>query len=659
MGAGRTGKARTRRASGAFRQAGAALVYLIGMIVVMGALGGGLVSMYSTSTLQSAYPNAATRARLMAESGLRYAISEIRNADPANLSALIAQLNADTHTASDGGTFQLNVFSLLSFAAANTGLVNPSGQLAMISPNGADVPSGYSIPVINDPQDGLYLVNTANNGLDNAPNALTVTRITSLGDIGGNQLASIVQGAIATTVNDPLFVAVKPTTNQNVVQGGSLEVSRGASIYPTKNGRILIPTTGGRRTYTYATMTATANGYLLTNLQKPVGTWIAAIDNLSNVGNSDYVVFDSSSGGAYQIMSTGRWGAGALQASRDLNASDTGGLSMQSSGGQGYYVVENVSGVIVVDNTVQIHSGDVTDYSGGITFDPVLTSSPDVAGSFSGPIGVFGSGVRLFFTFNVAATSAADGFIFTLRNAGLNTVNDSGGPRVGSHGGYIGYAGPGLAAWGNGMGIRPPKFGLEFDLWNNGAYTVACGNDGRNDPNDKHIAWVYWGRNGTINAGNALSCPGYTEDDNVHNRGGANTPADPDPLNPASGTAGKFYSFANRNGASNTLSLVGGNHTVRIEVHRDTSPKSGGGHAGMYEYTLKAWYNCVTLPGCTDVTSDYNVSSSSGNLVYLADTIYLTATQHTQFDTFIYGFQTATGAATGDITLTFPKIGMR
>jgi hypothetical protein len=310
---------------------------------------------------------------------------------------------------------------------------------------------------------------------------------------------------------------------------------------------------------------------------------------------------------------------------------------------------------------VSVNSGSVTDYTAGISFDPNLTGSPGVGGNFSGAVGQLGTGARFYFTFNVTSDSTADGFVFAIKNAALNTTSDCGGPREGtSHGDMLGYAGPGLddPAWGSRMGIRPPKMGLEFDMFTNGAYNGSCPNDLRNDPNNGHIAYVYWGETPDITLANCDSCPGYAEDDNVHGVGGANTAADPDPMNPASGSAG-FYSFPSRNGGLNSLSLVGGQHAVRMEVERAATPVASGAQSGMYRYDLRTWYNCTSEPSCSNVTVDYPTRASSGNMVYMANTIYLTAAQHSNFDTFIYGYHTATGASTGTVSLSYPKVGLR
>jgi hypothetical protein len=43
----------------------------------------------------------------------------------------------------------------------------------------------------------------------------------------------------------------------------------------------------------------------------------------------------------------------------------------------------------------------------------------------------------------------------------------------------------------------------------------------------------------------------------------------------------------------------------------------------------------------------------------ITDTMYLTPAQHDLFNTFIYGYTSATGAGTNNPTISYPKIGMK
>jgi len=315
----------------------------------------------------------------------------------------------------------------------------------------------------------------------------------------------------------------------------------------------------------------------------------------------------------------------------------------------GVYIVESRPGTIVVTPSgLSINASSINDFSGGITFNPSNTSPTATRALFTNGVAPFGTGIRVYFNFQFSATSNADGFVFAVKNAGLNTIRDSGGPPAGqSHGSFLGYAGPGYPFWGNGMGIRPPKIGVEFDFYRNSGHSSAC-DDGRSDPDNHHIANIFWGNTWNItssNFNNSSTCPTY--DDNVHGVGGANTPTDPDPTNPSSSPG--FYTIPNRNQLVGTALPV----PMRVEIIRSTTAAASGTHAGMYAYRIKTWYSC-TGTGCNDVTADY--TGTSPTLDY---TIYLTSTMHTNFTNFMYGYQLATGAQTAQYTFSFPIIGLR
>lgn len=90
------------------------IIHLILTLVVFGALSAAAVSMYSSSQQTAARPNCASQARLLAESGLRYAAAELRRfTDLPAVTARIAQLNGSqqTNTLSDGGSFTYTAIS--------------------------------------------------------------------------------------------------------------------------------------------------------------------------------------------------------------------------------------------------------------------------------------------------------------------------------------------------------------------------------------------------------------------------------------------------------------------------------------------------------------------------------------------------------------------
>ena len=88
---------------------GSVLVYLIVLILIFGVLGVTMVSLFTTASTSSATPNDARRAYNLAESGTRYAFSELRE-NEFEEDTFIA-LNSTTYNVADAGSFTINVMS--------------------------------------------------------------------------------------------------------------------------------------------------------------------------------------------------------------------------------------------------------------------------------------------------------------------------------------------------------------------------------------------------------------------------------------------------------------------------------------------------------------------------------------------------------------------
>jgi|GEM_PF-558259 len=95
-------------------QRGSTIVYVIIALVVFGALAAASVSLFSSSRMTASRPNCAAQARLLAESGLRYAASELRQyTDLIDVNLRIAYLTGAqrTNTLSGGGSFTFTSIS--------------------------------------------------------------------------------------------------------------------------------------------------------------------------------------------------------------------------------------------------------------------------------------------------------------------------------------------------------------------------------------------------------------------------------------------------------------------------------------------------------------------------------------------------------------------
>jgi hypothetical protein len=258
---------------------------------------------------------------------------------------------------------------------------------------------------------------------------------------------------------------------------------------------------------------------------------------------------------------------------------------------------------------------------------------------------VFGIGVRVYFDFTFQdkdsssnSTAQADGLTFFIINGSNNNKNSTGGsPVTTSMGELLGYGGPGRT---DGLGLRPPKMGIEFDTYPNTGTGSVCSSGSRADANNNnHMALMFWGDSATGNctiSGN--NYPVATFDDNQHGSGTGNNP-----VNSSNGDGSGGYYAGAKNGSYNWLE-DGVTHHFRIEITRSSS--------GVYN--IKAWVDC---PSCTadqlktfeDLTVPYDNETLSPKRINR--TVTLTAADHQAFNTMLFGWGFATGGATQIVEL--------
>ena len=293
----------------------------------------------------------------------------------------------------------------------------------------------------------------------------------------------------------------------------------------------------------------------------------------------------------------------------------------------------------------------------------------------------FGTGFRAFFVFQINASLAgADGFTFTVFNgdAATNDAFSVGGDT--DKGELMGYAGDSRLAAGGyldgitrtaagcpsplgcaaGRGIQPPKIAIEFDAKTNKDLNDVCVADSRRDgdeaPDRNHAGYVFWGDNTASACDTTIGANTY--DDNRHNAGTDGSPSDPlNSKRPSDGADPSYYNAVVAWPAENwLLSNAPTNiYAVRIEVTRGNTPNAGGN----YEYTMKSWIKQCADTACTN----YGDASSFANTkieyddtldpptLKRTDPVVLIPALHQKFDTFFFGWTTATGSATQEILI--------
>jgi len=350
-------------------------------------------------------------------------------------------------------------------------------------------------------------------------------------------------------------------------------------------------------------------------------------------------------------------------------------------------IVNNTSSpsITVDSSTGAINMGSaINDGSGALWYggtSPVGTCNPCTNG-----VCTFGLGFRVYFEFKYTtldsstnSSANADGFTFTVMNADNNKINYRGGAPTTtfSLGELMGYAGSGNTSTTSssphpippdpdgspldGLGLKPPKFAIEFDTYPNPnamQYNGCSGN--RNDHNNNnHIALMFWGTNpssGTMcsyysTAGSTY--PRASFDDNVHGVGDGTTA---NPYNSAysgngSGLGGYYERSLSENGGTYNWMEDGKTHRVRIEVIRISSSQS---------YQVKVWVDCES---CSDSTCAcpageytyfqdvYNPYTHSTYLPKIDRTQQLSSTYNAMLDNILFGFTEGTGASTQQFSI--------
>ena len=244
-----------------------------------------MVSLFTTATTSSATPNDARRAYNMAESGIRYAFSELIDNDFAE--ATVNDLNSTTYNLTDAGSFTVNVFSPR-FLSADTG---------------SQVTLDAQVGNIPDPNDYSISQNTwiVNHNYD--PNFPTPGESAVISSIVSQTADTLILGLDRDFVANPdevVCFAVRPSDTEtypiSLNQGNTLYVELQAqSIFPKRNGAIKI----NRQSFAYEKRDDQTDRVGLTNL--------SAFSNgafpLNIAGTSTYVVLSPAN---YTVIPEGR-----------------------------------------------------------------------------------------------------------------------------------------------------------------------------------------------------------------------------------------------------------------------------------------------------------------------------------------------------------------
>ena len=518
------------------RPQGNTLLYIVLVMVIFGMLGATMVSLFTASTVSTATLNEERRARYLYESAGRYAMSELRNNNFE--SSRINDLNATTHTLSQGGTFDLNIYSLWFRSTVTVNL--PAGDpLLRLDTEEGEIPD----EVINAiPAGNIYVVNMESTEVDSAgdlvipannPNSTAVMN-GIIKDTATEYRIGITEpsdNTFSVNQNDRVLLAVHPTATQNLNAGDDLEIHEDARfIFPKNNGLVYVksqPVSYERAVHIPGARVE------LTNISEDVT--ISSTEFVVLLPNNHYIIPTAT---AENVTYNG-------DPVDILSVADTGDLTLGKYGDPRPDITmpeladnitenETDSDFVTTDTTSgqeKIAIGDGTgDRFGGAWYDDDK-SVGGVTNFCTDGNCIMGRGVRVYFTFE--KIGGGNGFIFSLINGSSNTKDSIGGDIQAVE--LLGYAGDSrevVVPAGNsdyldnqGVGLEAPKIGLEFDAivnFDGGQSFCLSGTniktDTRHDPltnNKDGIQYVFWGRNDSV----PIPCRNnnVTYDDNRHN----------------------------------------------------------------------------------------------------------------------------------------------
>ncbi len=515
-------------------QRGNAIAYIAMVMIIFGAIGVVMTSLFTSSIVSTTTPNHSRRALYLTEAGMRYGLSELRNEEFAT--SVIDALNNLIYTVSAGETFTLNVFGPWFDSSAFQDIT--TGDNLLLTVVKGEIPEDYSIPS-SPPYVSIvnldYVTTLTAQGSAEiqgyTPTSPTTLELTLVDNFLANQGERVCLAVPVHATSDGL-----PITN-----GGEIFIALQAQyIMPESNGAIEIR----HNDYFYQTLEVDEpnNRVRLTNLS---GTPDSDFDY--NLSTSDYVILSPRN---YEIIPTGT--SESISAGGTMNEAvstydqftvkpgtrkpDIDADAFTSNLGEIEPSGTNFIGTDVDQDQVNIGGGYTppsTSAFGAVWYDADKGIGSDQNFCQAGKC-EFGLGVRAFFLADFV--SQGDGITFSLINGASNNAGSVGGDIELSE--LLGYAGDSrtqadgsayLATTVEDRGIDEPKIAVEFDTRTNNATLAYCADasnvnlNARNDPffSDKDaVQYVFWGKTDSLNIPCRGDDPLY--DDNRHDAGGQN-----------------------------------------------------------------------------------------------------------------------------------------
>jgi outer membrane protein assembly factor BamB len=506
---------------------GNVLIYVVVLMLIFGVLGVVMVSLFTSSTASTVTRNDTRRAIYMAESGMRYAFSELRKAD-FDEDFIINTLNTIDYKITNAGSFTINVFSPW-FDSKND--INGTNQIPLDIRLG-EIPQGFTV------SPGVFLVNYEYVG-----NSPVITGVASINKVLGQTLTEIdyeLNSPIVATKDERICFAVQPKglASQSVQDGSNLIVDLEArDIFPKYGGAINID----RNDYYYEERIDDEdnNQVVLTNISVPPESTNMSVDSTYYVVLSprNYLVVPTGTSDAVTYGGNYLFGKGIYDSSLirpgsrkpDITAENLASNLSEQETGTDFFQTDLVEGTLAI-------GGGGTGQFGSAFFNANMNIGGEPNYCDQGACNFF-LGIRAFFLINFI--NQGDGITFTLTSGPpQNSASSAGGDIQLSE--LMGYAGDSrtdpagttfLTTDSADHGLDPPKFAVEFDTRTNNmvgdpppdycANASTVNTDTRNDPltgNKDAVQYVFWGRTGFLN----IPCRNNNTlyDDNRHDADG-------------------------------------------------------------------------------------------------------------------------------------------
>lgn len=616
---------------------GAALVFYIITLIVLGVLSAGMLTLFSTATSITTSLNHSKYAYYMAESGVRYGASMMKSDN--TLAAKMALINSiPDYTVDTAQGFELEVYALGTLTSKDDEHTTPGGyQLVVAQPGDQPFPPNFSIPLFGAPDDRVRATKAILDGSTSGQDSTSVELTSVASD--GKTLTINVKNSMKVLEGEMIQLACIPVKQMSVSGDGfDIEVRACGVIFPPRNGLVQIYTESKGKltpcTFTYDLRKKNSSGtYTLTNMkvvdEGPGSNKWPACAGTIKAKDSTGVRLSSMANQNITLTATGY--SGPERVTRELAANTIAKEGTRKPKGRithdddHHLVTSDESKEPIKKTSEGIELGRNVKYAfGGLWY---KGTKRDINIYCIDGECELGTGMRIFFTVQFTKRQA-DGFVYALPSGALNTYNSIGGDSA--MGELLAYAGDSrvypsadgsysefIQKWVDPErnGIQPPKIGTEFDTarnYNGGNYVCAVSSgqwdNTRIDPDlggstqDNHIAYVFWGddtggsgcthgfdcKDQVSTTGQSATLEGLnTYDDNMHGRDSST----PNGLN--LGGASNVFTATNDMQKWFTVQSTGSTrrYAVRIEVHRAIRPDDDpvSPHVGTYGYKVKTW----------------------------------------------------------------------